>query len=55
VNAHWSPDAKYASVNLFDPALKIEWPIAKDQAIVSEKDHNNPMLNDVQPMEFDNG
>lgn len=52
VNAHWSPDAKYAAVNLFDPALGVEWPISQDQAIVSEKDLNNPMLADVQPMEF---
>jgi dTDP-4-dehydrorhamnose 3,5-epimerase len=52
VNAHWSPDAKYASVNLFDPNLPIDWPIPKDQAIVSEKDHNNPLLADIQPMEF---
>jgi dTDP-4-dehydrorhamnose 3,5-epimerase len=52
VNAHWSPDAKYASVNLFDPALGINWPINKDQAIVSEKDNKNPLLADVQPMEF---
>jgi dTDP-4-dehydrorhamnose 3,5-epimerase len=52
VNAHWSPDAKYASVNLFDPALNINWPIGKDQAVVSEKDLNNPLLADVQPMEF---
>jgi len=52
VNAHWSPDAKYASVNLFDPSLNIDWPIGKDQAIVSEKDRNNPLLVDVQPMEF---
>ncbi len=52
VNAHWSPDAKYASVNLFDPNLNIDWPIVKDQAIVSEKDRNNPLLVDVQPMEF---
>lgn len=52
VNAHWSPDAKYASVNLFDPALNIDWPIGKDQAIVSEKDTNNPPLADVKPMDF---
>lgn len=52
VNAHWSPDAKYAAVNLFDPALNIVWPIAKDQAIVSEKDTGNPLLRDVTPMEF---
>ncbi len=52
VNEHWSPDAKYAAVNLFDPALGIEWPIDKEQAIVSEKDLNNPLLADVAPMEF---
>jgi dTDP-4-dehydrorhamnose 3,5-epimerase len=52
VNAHWSPDAKYASVDLFDRALNIDWPISKDRAIVSEKDRNNPLLADVQPMEF---
>ena len=37
VNEHWSPDAKYASVNIFDPTLNIDWPISKDEAIVSEK------------------
>jgi dTDP-4-dehydrorhamnose 3,5-epimerase len=52
VNAHWSPDAKYAAVNLFDPELNISWPIPKDQAIFSEKDANNPFLKDVTPMEF---
>lgn len=52
VNAHWSPDAKYASLALFDPALNINWPISRDQAIVSEKDLKNPLLADVQPMEF---
>ena len=52
VNTHWSPDAKYAAVNLFDPELNIPWPISKDQAIFSEKDANNPLLNDVTPMEF---
>jgi len=52
VNAHWSPDAKYAAVHLFDPELGINWPIPQDQAIVSEKDQNNPLLKDVTPMEF---
>lgn len=52
VTAHWSPDAQYASVNLFDPALEIDWPISQDQAIISEKDTKNPLLVDVQPMEF---
>lgn len=52
VNAHWSPDAQYQSLNLFDPALDIKWPILKDQAIVSEKDLQNPLLADITPMEF---
>ena len=52
VNAHWSADAKYQAVNLFDPELKINWPISQDQAIISEKDAGNPMLKDVTPMEF---
>ena len=52
VNAHWSPDAKYASLNLFDPTLAIKWPISQNKAIVSEKDLANPLLKDVTPMEF---
>lgn len=52
VNAHWSPDAKYAAVNLFDPELGIDWPTGREQAIVSEKDTGNPLLKDVEPMEF---
>lgn len=52
VNEHWSADAKYAAVNLFDPALGIQWPIPKAEAIVSDKDKGNPLLKDVTPMEF---
>jgi dTDP-4-dehydrorhamnose 3,5-epimerase len=52
VNEHWSADAKYASVNMFDPELGINWPIEESQAIVSDKDKQNPMLKDVTPMEF---
>lgn len=51
VNAHWSPDVKYVGVNLFDPELNIEWPIDKDNAIVSDKDRSNPLLASVKPME----
>lgn len=51
VNAHWSPEAKYTFVNLFDPELTIPWPIAKEQAIISEKDISQPLLRDVIPME----
>jgi len=52
VNAHWSPDAEYAAANLFDPALGIDWPIGREQAILSDKDRANPLLADVKPMEF---
>jgi dTDP-4-dehydrorhamnose 3,5-epimerase len=52
VNAHWSPDAQYAALNLFDPALGIKWPIDQEQAIISDKDRGNPLLKDVSPMEF---
>ncbi len=52
VNEHWSPDAKYTFVNLFDPALGINWPIGKDKAIVSEKDAAHPLLKDVKAMEL---
>ena len=52
VDAHWSPDAQYTCVNLFDPALDIAWPLGKDQAIISHKDAAHPLLHDVQPMEL---
>lgn len=50
VNAHWSPDAEYTFVNLFDPALGIDWPIGQDEAVISEKDAAHPILADVTPM-----
>jgi dTDP-4-dehydrorhamnose 3,5-epimerase len=52
VNAHWSPDAKYTSVNLADPDLNIKWPLPLEMAEVSAKDKINPMLKEIQPMEF---
>lgn len=51
VNAHWSPEATYTLINLFDPALGIDWPISKDQAIVSEKDANHPTLEELKSQE----
>jgi dTDP-4-dehydrorhamnose 3,5-epimerase len=52
VNAHWSPDVKYTAVNLADPDLKIQWPLPLEIAEVSAKDKINPMLKEIQPMEF---
>jgi dTDP-4-dehydrorhamnose 3,5-epimerase len=51
VNEHWTPDATYTMVNLFDDELAIDWPIPREQAIVSEKDRKHPPLSRVQPME----
>lgn len=51
VNAHWSPEAQYTFVNLRDPDLAIQWPIAIAGDFISEKDANHPMLKDVTPME----
>ena len=48
VNAHWSADAEYSFVNLFDPALGINWPISKEQAIFSDKDAQHPLLKDLK-------
>ena len=48
VNDHWSPDAKYTFVNLFDTEANIPWPIPKDKAIISEKDANHPTLAEVR-------
>lgn len=51
VNAHWSPDAKYTFVNLFDPEIGIDWPISKDEAVISEKDANHPLLKNITTLE----
>ncbi len=52
VNAHWSPDVQYVAVNSFDPAINIQWPFGREEAIVSEKDRSNPLLANVKPMEI---
>lgn len=53
VNKHWTPDAyeKYTFVNLADPAVGAKWPIPLDEAILSDKDRNHPLLADIKPME----
>jgi dTDP-4-dehydrorhamnose 3,5-epimerase len=48
VDAHWSPDAQYKSLNLADPTVNIAWPIPLTQAELSEKDKSNPYLNDIE-------
>jgi dTDP-4-dehydrorhamnose 3,5-epimerase len=44
VNEHWSPEARYTSVQAYDPALGIDWPIAEADAIRSDKDRAHPPL-----------
>lgn len=51
VNDHWSPEAKYTFVNLFDEQANIAWPIAKEQCVLSDKDIAHPPLSQVTPME----
>jgi len=52
VNAHWSPEAQYTMVNAFDPTLGINWPIPREQAIVSDKDAAHPPLSEITPVEL---
>lgn len=52
VNDYWAADKNYEAVNLFDPKLDISWPIPREESIVSMKDLENPMLEDIKPMEI---
>lgn len=50
VNDHWSADAQYSSVSIYDESLGINWPIPLTTAEVSEKDKGNPFLLDTTPI-----
>ncbi len=47
VDDHWSPEASYVLVNLFDPELAVPWPLPRSEMIVSEKDLGHPFLADL--------
>jgi dTDP-4-dehydrorhamnose 3,5-epimerase len=47
VNEHWSPDATYVLVNLFDPELAVPWPLPREQMTISDKDLGHPFLADL--------
>lgn len=51
LNQHWTPEARlqYSTVNLFDPALGIAWPIPERLATVSPDDAARPLLADAVP------
>ncbi|HSU01687.1 MAG TPA: sugar nucleotide-binding protein, partial [Nocardioides sp.] len=50
VNQHWRPGVPYPALALGDPTVAIDWPIPLDEAIISEKDQQQPSLADVVPM-----
>ncbi len=50
VNDHWSADAQYSFVSMFDESLGIEWPIPIEESEVSDKDNNHPLLKDTVPI-----
>lgn len=50
VNDHWSADAQYSFVSMFDESLGIEWPIPIDESEVSDKDKDHPLLKDAVPI-----
>lgn len=54
VNDHWSQENydKYTFVNLADSSIGVNWPIALERSIMSERDRNHPILKDVRPMEI---
>ena len=50
VTAHWRESSGYASVNLGDPDVAVNWPIPLRAALTSEKDASAPYLKDVEPV-----
>ncbi|KKW01922.1 MAG: dTDP-4-dehydrorhamnose reductase [Candidatus Saccharibacteria bacterium GW2011_GWC2_48_9] len=50
VNDHWSADAQYSFVSMFDESIGIDWPIPLDECEVSDKDKNHPLLADTTPI-----
>ena len=41
-----------AAISLFDPDLRVDWPIDKEQMIVSERDINTVSLREKYPQKF---
>lgn len=52
VSDHWSADNldQYVFVNLGDPTIGVKWPIPLDEAVLSDRDRNHPMLKDIKPV-----
>ena len=54
VTDHWRAEnyGVYPAVNMTDPAMAVNWPIAMAQAIVSDRDRNLPNLSSINPIEL---
>lgn len=50
VNEHYRPGETYPALNLADPDAAIPWPIPLAEAEISDKDLQNPRLDEVTPM-----
>lgn len=46
---HWSPEVD-RGVRWDDPSLGIDWPVERDDAVVSEKDRSWPTLDELPPL-----
>ena len=57
VNDFWSADKydDYCFVNLADPDIGVQWPISLDQATMSDRDQNHPLLSQIKPMDVQHG
>jgi dTDP-4-dehydrorhamnose 3,5-epimerase len=50
VNDDYAPDGEYASANLDDETVDIDWPIPLENAALSAKDRTPPALTSVDPI-----
>lgn len=46
VSGHWHPESD-KGIRFDDPALGIEWPVSADDAVLSDKDREQPFLADT--------
>ena len=53
LNHHWTAEARaqFSTVNIFDSALGITWPIPREQADLGRADAHLPKLVDAKPMQ----
>jgi dTDP-4-dehydrorhamnose 3,5-epimerase len=52
VDDYWTQEkySKYVFLNLGDETLNIAWPTPLENAVISERDRQHPMLKDIRPM-----